>query len=330
MTAAYFLGVDVGNTKSHALIADGHGSLVGFAHAGCGNHEVIGYTRFGELISKLVKDALHDAKLSTNDIHGAGFGISGYDWPSQKPSLIDEIAGIGLDCPLEMVNDTLIGLIAGAPRGWGIGLVAGTGSNCWGMDAQGQFGRMTGLSYLMDEGGGAFSIVMWAIQAIGRAWTQRGPETMLTNAFLSHYKQKDVLHLLELLSAEQVPVDASLAPLVIASGQAGDVVALAIIQQAVESLASLCLGVARQLRLMDKAVDVVLIGSVFNAGPILIDPLAEAIHAGLPLAQLVRLDSPPVVGGILLGMRQVNFQPNQDAIARLKLATSQAAIQYPD
>ena len=325
MTIAYFLGVDVGNTKSHALIADEHGTLAGFARAGCGNHEVIGYPRFGELIAQLVTDAMNNAKLSASDISGAGFGISGYDWPSQKDPLLEGIAKIGLGCPMEMVNDTLIGLIAGAPSGWGIGLVAGTGSNCWGMDAQGHFGRMTGLSYLMDEGGGAFSIVMWAIQAIGRAWTQRGPKTMLTDAFLSHFNQQDVLHLLELLSAEQIPIDASLAPLVIESGKTGDGVALAIIQQAVESLASLCVGVAHQLDLMNQAVDVVLIGSVFNAGSIFINPLAETIHASLPLAQLVRLEAPPVVGGVLLGMRQVSVQPGQDAIARLKLATSQEA-----
>ena len=32
----YFLGVDIGGTKSHALIADENGQAVGFGQAGAG------------------------------------------------------------------------------------------------------------------------------------------------------------------------------------------------------------------------------------------------------------------------------------------------------
>ena len=39
----YFLGIDIGATKSHALIADENGCAVGFGQGGPGNHEVVGY-----------------------------------------------------------------------------------------------------------------------------------------------------------------------------------------------------------------------------------------------------------------------------------------------
>ena len=39
----YFLGVDIGGTKSHALIADESGQVVGFGRAGAGNWEGVGY-----------------------------------------------------------------------------------------------------------------------------------------------------------------------------------------------------------------------------------------------------------------------------------------------
>ena len=39
----YFLGVDIGGTKSHALIADAAGRAVGFGEAGAGNWEDVGY-----------------------------------------------------------------------------------------------------------------------------------------------------------------------------------------------------------------------------------------------------------------------------------------------
>ena len=317
----YFLGVDIGNTKSHALIADGQGNVLGFAKAGCGNHEIIGYDLFTELIQLLVEEALTSAGVSPREIKGAGFGIAGYDWPSQYELLYKGIQPLNLGGPVVLVNDTVIGLVAGAPQGWGIGLVAGTGSNCWGMDQKGRFGRMTGLSHLMDEGGGAGSVVLWAVQAIGRAWTLRGPATMLTDIFLEHYGETEVIRLLERLGNQGEQIDASLAPLVIETAHNGDTVALEIIQRAAESLSSLCVGVARQLDLTGQPVDVVLIGSVFKAGSIFIDPLNDCIHAEMPLAALTRLDCPPVVGGILLAMKEAGFQLKPDAIITLKKAT---------
>ena len=307
--ANYYLGVDIGNTKSHALISDGLGNVLGFAKAGCGNHEIIGYDLFAELIQFLVGEALTSAGISPGEVKGAGFGIAGYDWPSQCEPLVKGIRSLDLGGSVAMVNDAVIGL------------VAGTGSNCWGMDQKGRFGRMTGLSHLMDEGGGASSLVLWAVQAIGRAWTLRGPKTLLTDIFLEQNGETEVIRLLERLGNQEGLIDANLAPLVIGAGEKGDEVALGIIQRAAESLSSLCVGVARQLDLIDQPVDVVLIGSVFKAGSIFFEPLNDRIHAEIPLATLTRLECPPVVGGVLLAMKEAGFQANSDAIIQLKKAT---------
>lgn len=38
----YFLGVDIGGTKSHALVADETGQALGLGVGGAGNYEVVG------------------------------------------------------------------------------------------------------------------------------------------------------------------------------------------------------------------------------------------------------------------------------------------------
>ena len=81
----YFLGVDVGSSKTHALIADEHGQVHGFGEAGGGNHETVGYEGLTEALHQATAEALRQANLSSDDIAGAGFGISGYDWPSERP-----------------------------------------------------------------------------------------------------------------------------------------------------------------------------------------------------------------------------------------------------
>ena len=42
----YFLGADLGGTKTRVMISDSNGSLLGFGESGPGNHESVGYEGF--------------------------------------------------------------------------------------------------------------------------------------------------------------------------------------------------------------------------------------------------------------------------------------------
>jgi N-acetylglucosamine kinase-like BadF-type ATPase len=162
-TPRYFLGVDIGSTKSHALIADEVGKTVGFGLAGPGNHEVVDYEGLIAALQSITCQALETSRLPKEASAGAGFGVSGYDWPSELAPTLQAVSTLGLSCPVRAVNDTVIGLIAGSVEGWGVAVVAGTGSNCWGRDCHGREGRMTGCSTRFAENGGAGEVVMRAI-----------------------------------------------------------------------------------------------------------------------------------------------------------------------
>ncbi len=77
----HYLGVDVGATKSHALIADETGRAVGFGAAGPGNHEVVGYDGLIAALGESAGQALAVAGIDRRQVAGAGFGVGGYDWP---------------------------------------------------------------------------------------------------------------------------------------------------------------------------------------------------------------------------------------------------------
>lgn len=299
----YYLGVDIGGSKSHALLADADGRVLGFGHAGAGNHEVVGYDGLAATLRDVTAQALAAAGLRTGDIAGAGFGVAGYDWPSELPPTLAAIAALGLSAPVAAVNDTIIGLLAGAEQGWGVALVAGTSNNCRGWDRRGREGRVLGNGEMFGENGGAYEIVLKAVQEIGKAWTRRGPATALGQAFVEKLGAADLADLLEGLSQSTYELDAWAAPLVFQVAAAGDPVAQAVIRWAGEELASLVLGVVRQLDLQDETFDVVQVGSTFRGGPLLLDPLQAAVHAEAPHARFVPLAAPPVVGAVLLGMR---------------------------
>jgi N-acetylglucosamine kinase-like BadF-type ATPase len=299
----YYLGVDIGATKSHALVADETGQAVGFASGGPGNHEVVGYQGLAATLQQVTQQALAAAGIQRGQIAGSGFGIAGYDWPSELEPTLAAVNTLSLDAPQEVVNDTILGLLAGAEAGWGIALVAGTSNNCWGWDRQRRVGRVMGNGYLFGENGGAHELVIRAIQAVAKAWTRRGPATALTQALIDLAGARSEADLLEGLSQGWYQIGAEAAPLVFQVAQAGDPVATQVIRWAGQELGSLVVGVARQLDLEAESFEVVMVGSMFDGGPLLLDPLQASVHAIAPGARFVRLAAPPVVGAVLLGMQ---------------------------
>lgn len=308
--ACYFLGVDVGATKTHALIAEEDGQVRGFGEAGPGNHEGVGYEGLAAALQAATSQALASARLSIDQIAGAGFGVGGYDWPSERELTVHAIQTLGLNAPFDAVNDTIIGLLAGAPEGWGIAVVAGTGCNCWGWDREHRrIGRMTGMGWQMGEAAGAGELVEEAIRCVARDWSLRGPSTRLTQAFVALAGAKDAEDLLEGITQGTYSgsAEADVAPLIFQVAAEGDPVARQVIEWAGRELGSLAIGVIRQLGFESLEFDMVLVGSLYDGGPLLTESMRQTVHAVAPGARFLRLEAPPVVGGVLLGMEQAGL-----------------------
>jgi len=317
----YFLGIDIGGTKSHALIADETGRAVGFGEAGPGNHESVGWGGLRRTLRATFAQALSCAGLGKAQIAGAGFGVAGYDWPSEREPTLGAIQTLGLRAPVEAVNDTILGLLAGSDEGWGVAVVSGTGCNCWGWDRSRQRqGQVTGGGTAMGEGAGGSELIAKAVQAIAHEWTRRGPATQLTPALIQHTGARSLADLLEGLMSGRIELDASAAPLIFQVAAAGDPVAGDLIRWAGCELGELAACVVRQLEFEALEFDVVLVGSMFDGGPLLVEPMRHTVHAVAPGARLVRLTAPPVIGAVLLGMEQAGMRP--DATIRETLARS--------
>ena len=295
-----FLGVDIGSSTSNALLTDEEGGILAFSEAGPGNHEVVGYDGLQNVLNQITVEALRSAGVDKEKISKAGFGISGYDWPSERDSTMRAIQSLGLSSSIELVNDTLLGLIAGTEKGWGIVVLAGSGENCWGRDPQGAIGRMTGLGPMMGEYGGGSTIAAKAIQAISAEWSQRGSTTSLTQVFLKITGAKNNDDLIEGLSMDRYHIGAEIVPKIFQVADEGDSVAREIIDWAAHQLSNLVKGVVHQLGFQHKTFDVVEMGGVFKGGRLLTEPFHAAVLEQAPGARFVSLRVPPVVGAVLL------------------------------
>lgn len=305
----YFLGVDVGSSKTHALIADEAGKCISFGNAGGGNHQAMGYERLTEVLQKSFAAAIQISGVEKDQIAGAGFGVAGYDFPSERQAHLQAIAPLGLSCPMEIVNDGANGLISGTSRGVGVNVTAGSGVNCRGRGKNGKEGRVVGNGIDFGEYGGAIEIVFRARQFVNYAWIKRIPPTKLTKIFLEATGAKDEVDLMEGLSNDQYHLFPFLAIQIINAAREGDQAALEVIRWSGEELGWLAVSVARQIEMENDEVEIVQSGSVFNAGNIITEPMHSIIKKYVPKAIMIRLEGPPVVGPLMLGMQMAGIDP---------------------
>jgi N-acetylglucosamine kinase-like BadF-type ATPase len=247
--------------------------------------------------------ALRASGLKKEDVTAAGFGVAGYDWPSENEATASVIDRLGLNAPYKFVNDSVPGLIAGSEEGWGVVVVSGTGSNCRGWDREHQReGRVTGHGVMMGEGAGGTELMHRCMQLIGYSWTKRLPKTALADAIIAYTGAKDLEDLMRGYTTYEYHIGADAAPIAFRVAEQGDEIARELIRWAGCELGEMANAVIRQLEFQNLAFDVVMTGSMFEGGPMLIDPMRETIHRLAPAAHLVRLSTPPVVGAAMLGM----------------------------
>ena len=307
MSDRYFLGVDVGSSKTHALIVNETGQCIGFGLAGGGNHQRVGYDGLENVLRKSLHDAMKMSGVGVAHLAGAGFGVAGYDFPSDREGHLGALSALGISCPMEVVNDGWNGLFAGASRGIGVNVTAGSSNNCRGRNKEGKEGRIVGNGPPFGEYGGGIEIAQRALQMVNYAWIKRIPPTVLTKILVEAVGARNELDLMDGLSANRYHLSPQLALHVLRAAQEGDPAARDVIRWAGEELGWLAISVARQIGMDQDDVEIIQSGSVFEAGEIITSPMREVVLKDCPRAKLIRLDGPPVVGAVILGMEQAGF-----------------------
>lgn len=305
---SYFLGADLGGTKTHVLISDAEGRALGFGSGGPGNHETVGYEGASTSLRSATTAALHSAGLNADSITAAGFGVAGYDWPNERVPHLNMIASLGLGGKLELVNDVELGLLVGSPRLWGVALVSGTSCNCCGWDeTRTHFGRVTGGGALFGENAGGSELMLRVAQVLAHAWTGRGQPTALTEVFCKRLGVPDGAALMQGLVSRELSLNAADAPLIFDAARQGDAVALDLVRWTGRELGEMACTVIHQLHFEALDFDLVQIGSLWEGSPLMTEETAAQVHSIAPGANLLRTHEPPVIGAVLLAMQTANL-----------------------
>ena len=233
---AYIMGVDGGNSKTFAVIADEEGRLVGRGLAGCGNHQVPGIDVAIGNIRKSAMMALEQAGLREADIDYVQYGLAGADREKDFRILRPGLATLPFS-NWDVVCDTFEGLRAGTPDNVGVVLICGSGTNAAGRNREGATVQTGGFGHLFGDRTGGGDMAKETFSHAVRSWDLREAPSILPDKVAKHLGFADMGqafdHFLD-QDIQEVPRDLTL--VLHEAGDEGDELAIRLLRRAGEEL----------------------------------------------------------------------------------------------
>lgn len=302
MPLRYILGIDQGASKTHAILSDDQGNVLGLLReAG-----LVSGLPAVELLSRAVHRLLAQTGIALEQVDVLVAGLNGIDWPGdaqQQEQAIRDRLGIR---QVQVVNDCIIALRAETAARYAAVICVGSGTNCAVRKDDQLF---TYGFYIPDEHQGGMSLGYRAVQSVFDAEMGLLPETALSPAILEKLNAPTVDALLRrraeggLTPADYLSLPVTLERVALN----GDSVALNIWREYGRILANYALARMKKMELLDAPVQVVLSGSIFKCR---VEAFHQAVRDTLlsraPKAVITPAVYEPIVGAVFMGLEAIH------------------------
>ena len=360
----YVLGIDGGGSKTACLAADETGKLLGYGRGGPVNTNYVQHERVVESITHAINAAMAEAQLRTEQIETVCLSAPidpdtlnevtrcchlKHVTRAAEGGTARWAASFWTDEHIGVTVDAGTGSLA---RGWGKdGREAGSGA--WGatlgdegsgywisMQAmiailQAHDGRLnpTKLSKaVLNHLGVSDTLDMVFLVSQGLVRTTDADHVGVVPDSESAYSDEDDspaggLHFRERTRNEPLTRDevATLCPVVVEVAKAGDWRAIEILNEAGRELGRLGVAVIQRLDMEDEVFAVVPFGGVFGAGELILKSFRETIHRIAPQAIVIKPKYQPVVGAVVLALKDIGVGINEQVAATIE----QSSITFP-
>jgi N-acetylglucosamine kinase-like BadF-type ATPase len=315
------LGVDGGNTKTVALVADADGTVLGAGSAGQGDiHNALDPEDALVEIIGATAAALSDAGTTGADVTASAFSLAGADWPEDFDMLRHELRErLGLSSEPEVVNDAVGALRCGTDDMVGVSAVIGTYAAVAGRNAHGVLFHLG----FWPESTGAHALGSEALAAVWRYMIGLAPPTTLTGRALTRWGCEDEEELLHAFTriGDALPEGerAGFAEAVLDEAEAGDDIARHIVELVGTRIGDYARVCAERTDQLGAPFPLVLGGGVLKHRSAL---LRSYVLDRVPDAQPVYAQVDPVVGAVLIAADRLGVRPDP---ARLQSGPAEAA-----
>lgn len=322
LTGKLVIGIDGGGTSTRLVLASDKGEVLGTGKAGPSNIDDIGVEKATENIRLCLNNVWQESGLTPRRVDAAFMGMAGVVSAADRQL----VRGIALDldlAPIEQVgidHDIRIALAGGLALKPGIVLIVGTGSSCYGRTSDETFCRVGGWGHLLDDEGSGYYLGVEAMKAVIRSIDGRlGPTVLVEKINTALHIQDEQEIMLRLYHPPMSRADiAALAPVVLEAAMQGDEVANAILETGFAGSARLVEVAAKRLNFPGNKPYVTVTGGLAHSGSFFKDALYKAILTRVPGAQIQEPILSPVMGAVLLAIRQAGTAPSGEDVNRLQ------------
>jgi N-acetylglucosamine kinase-like BadF-type ATPase len=299
------VGVDGGATKTVAWVTDLEGRVLGRGLGGPGNPRSIGFSEAERHVDTAVASAFADAGIARRPAARAGLSLAGVGRVEERDEIRAWAERAGIARVVVVTDDAESVLAAGAPEGWGVALVSGTGTLAVGRNDRGESARAGGWGYLLGDEGGAYWIALAGLRAAMRANDGVGPPTSLTGALVAALDLERPSDLVARIYGPDMSRDRiGLLASTVFDEAVHDTVATQVIDFAASALATLVSTIVTRLGLPPGDYPLAAAGSVLSNREAFRQQVLEKLDRAGHSPRIVRVVSEPVAGAIRLAMDQ--------------------------
>ncbi|GHF51596.1 kinase [Kitasatospora xanthocidica] len=316
------LAIDAGNSKTDVALIGADGTVLGSARGGGFEPQKIGgaaaVAGLAPLVAQAAAEAGHPTWQGVLTSHVSAC-LANADLPVEEEALRDALESHPWGASNTVVNDTFGLLRAGTDGPRGVAVVCGAGINCVGLLPDGRTARFPALGELTGDWGGGSGLALTSMWHAVRAEDGRGGPTALAPAIAAHFGLPSAGAVAEAVHLGRLPGTRlhEIVRVLFAAANAGDEVALELIDRQADEIVRLAVVALGRLGLLDAPTPVVLGGGVLaSRQPLLLDNLRARLAAAAPLAEPRVVVAPPVLGAALLGLDHLDAGTEAQARVR--------------
>jgi N-acetylglucosamine kinase-like BadF-type ATPase len=314
------LAVDGGNSKTDVALVQEDGRVLGLERGAQSSPDHLGLDGSLTVVADLAGRVGGRADVAV-------LLLAGVDFADEEAAYHAAAERRGLGAKTIVGNDTFAVLRAGTDRPFGVAVTCGAGINCVGVAPDGRRVRFASLGGVSGDWGGGYDVGLAAAGAAARSQDGRGPHTVLEQLVPAHFRLETPVELARAVVAGRIADRElqGLAPLVFAAA-GEDAVARGIVDRLADEVVTMAATALRRLGLLGETVDVVLGGSLLQAGHTrLLERIGAGLHTAAPAAHVRVAELPPVLGAALVGLDELGASADAHARLRSELGAAVAA-----
>ncbi|WP_088072637.1 BadF/BadG/BcrA/BcrD ATPase family protein [Gottfriedia luciferensis] len=296
----YIISLDGGGTKTEATAYSLEGKVISQGYSSFSNLLVNEKDGINHIIVA-IENCLRP--LSIENCLFIFLGIAGIGGVKDRGPL-EKALNESFHIPFKIVNDAQIAHAALLNGQNGVLTIAGTGSICIGMNRE-NIVTAGGWGHLLGDEGSGYWICIEIFKKITQESDEGMPLSYLTKKLLERLEIKEVNELKQYIYHSTKGEIASHVPFIVEMANMGDLMAMAVLEEAGRLLAKTTMQAIRKLNLHE-IPRVAIKGSILLRIPVVQNKFVQSIREHYPAVKFYTNDVSSTFGGYLLAMNEIN------------------------